>query len=330
MSLPRYVVNFDELSALLNDEMNKPDDRPQRQYSRGKQKSKGMRLETIGDKMNISDKWKITSEVWITGIKIAVSDETAWKRDKMDLIIDDEVVFEDIYLKNVSEYKNFRVFRPVIEGGIVEVVLHGNSERVEVWVDIDYIGDMAGLTVIEPPPHPAIPEPEPEPEPEPPEPEPNPEPPETVNPDDDKPPVVVCPNDTISVGEITIGTGDVGDLRIMMEFADISGASFPDMNITAPNGETFGYQGEYLNSGTYQESTESYSCSLASYTGYIDDPEIFVFKSPMAGKWTFYAQSQGGEVPSLVRFQASHPYYFSYREKTCQGFENYPLTPFPN
>lgn len=153
--------------------------------------------------------------------------------------------------------------------------------------------------------------------------------PPVIDPEGPKPDVVVCVGDYKEVGYIEIDGDNTKDLVITMEFADITGVAFPDLNIRhSGTSETFGYKDEYLDADEYSTESNISSASEATYTGYLSHPETMVFSNPTPGRFYFYAQNLGGDKPSLVRFDCSHPYAFTYEYTKCPGDED--LNPFPD
>ena len=146
MSLPRYIVNFEEMLNFLipNDDNGENNGN----VEMGHQRSKGLKLE-IGEKANYETFWRPLTDILITGIRIAVSDETIHARDSLDMYIDGEPVFKNVSLKNIYQYKNFRVFRRVRQSLDIKFV-YNNMNRVskDVWIDIDYIGESLLAPVI--------------------------------------------------------------------------------------------------------------------------------------------------------------------------------------
>ncbi|MER2105990.1 MAG: flagellin [Solibacillus sp.] len=61
---------------------------------------------------------------------------------------------------------------------------------------------------------------------------------------------------------------------------------FPDLRITSPNGNRFGYNlGYFGNSKGFAVDTTNTSSSKATYTGYESTPEIYTFENPALGEW---------------------------------------------
>lgn len=78
-------------------------------------------------------------------------------------------------------------------------------------------------------------------------------------------------------------------IEISADSGNITGASWPDMNIVGPNGEEFGYADMFLNSGSPITDNSSQSSPEAFYSGYNASTESFTFKEPMIGKWQIHS-----------------------------------------
>ncbi len=99
--------------------------------------------------------------------------------------------------------------------------------------------------------------------------------------------LTIGPGETINFGYIEVKEGESFTVKVD-EFSPILGGDWPDMNITAPNGDTFGFGSMFLNGGTYCTDTTSDAYSSANYNGWGHDNETYTFNnisSEGAGKW---------------------------------------------
>lgn len=146
MSLPKYIINFPELANMLNE----GEDYVPTSYifDTRKQRSVGMRLVSNNDEMTVSSTWTPDEEIYIVGIRLAAREVNVGNGDKIDVLLNDELIFENVYFKKEADYKNFRVPQKVKKDEIVEVVLSSEVET-EVWVDIDFVESKSKKVSIE-------------------------------------------------------------------------------------------------------------------------------------------------------------------------------------
>lgn len=138
MSLPSYIVNFDELEDLLKEALSNTVVKDIADLY-GVQKVKGFYKPIPA----IKSEYKIVEfipdeSIIITGISYS---QSAWKaNDYWDLYIGDEKLFENVYTKELGEQKHWEVINPVNAGVPIKIILNnqsGNSRHV--WVDIEYV-----------------------------------------------------------------------------------------------------------------------------------------------------------------------------------------------
>ena len=135
MGFPRYVINMEDSIPYLI-----PHRENQTKYETGYQRSKGLKLKT-GRKRSYEVFWRPPTNIVITGISIGVgiSEEQPHYLDYVHMYIDDELVFQRVNMKDIYEYKNFRVFRRVKENRMIKFVYtNRNKVEKEVWFHIDY------------------------------------------------------------------------------------------------------------------------------------------------------------------------------------------------
>lgn len=113
---------------------------------------------------------------------------------------------------------------------------------------------------------------------------------------------------TKTVGTITVPVNaGILELNVSGLFSPETGAQYPDLTLISPNGEKFGYTGQYLNSSGYTESTNNHSSVKATYTGWGSNPEKMTFSSPIAGQWTVQVTNDGGYGSSTATVSANLP-----------------------
>lgn len=138
MSLPSYIVNFDELGKLLEDALSNIVVKDVSDLY-GMQKVKGFyqQIPAIQAKYNIVE-FIPTENIIITGITYS---QSAWKaNDYWELWIGEEILFENVYTKELGEQKHWEVLNPVNAGTPIKIILNnssGNSRHV--WADIEYV-----------------------------------------------------------------------------------------------------------------------------------------------------------------------------------------------
>lgn len=145
MSLVSYVINFDELKDILEDKISNVIVKDLSSLY-GLQKVKGFHLgiPAIQGKYRVVD-FEVPTNIVITGVTYS---QSAWKPiDYWELRVDNEVLFETVYTKEIATHKNWKIIHPINQGSKIELLLYnesGNSR--DVWVDIEYI-DLADVVV---------------------------------------------------------------------------------------------------------------------------------------------------------------------------------------
>lgn len=138
MSLPSYVINFDELKELLD---NKFSNITVKDLSSlyGFQKIKGFhqRIPAIIGAFKILE-FEPSENIVITGVTYS---QSAWKpEDYWDFFIGEDKLFDTIYTKEIATHKNWKVIHPVNRNTKMELILYNNSGNSrDVWVDIEYV-----------------------------------------------------------------------------------------------------------------------------------------------------------------------------------------------
>lgn len=141
-SLPRYIINFEDLLDIFP-----PKDGlgGSLKIDKSKQRCKGFYLNAVTD-TTYELKWVVQKDIFINGIKIACSRENEWFMDNFDIIItknkEDSIIFQDVYMKDFIEYKNFVCFRKVDNGSEITIRYRNKSgTEKDVWFDIDYLAE---------------------------------------------------------------------------------------------------------------------------------------------------------------------------------------------
>lgn len=138
MSLPSYIINFDELKDLLNEALSNTVVKDISDLY-GVQKVKGFyqSVPAIVSEYKVAD-FTPEEAIIITGISYS---QSAWKpNDYWELWIGQDRLFENVYTKEIGEQKHWEVVNPVKVGEPISVILNnqsGNSRHV--WVDIEYV-----------------------------------------------------------------------------------------------------------------------------------------------------------------------------------------------
>ena len=132
MSLPNYVINFEELVESIFDSYTS-----MKLLKSGEQKSKGFAIHSLEGDQEIT--WQAKSEVFITGVLFGVDDvRNIGYEDNWDMYLEDEPIMESIYLKEMYEYKQFRTPLKVEQGQTVRIIYKNKTNDKTVWYDIDY------------------------------------------------------------------------------------------------------------------------------------------------------------------------------------------------
>lgn len=138
MSLPSYIINFDELELSLKDALVGETVRSHKDI-KGIQRIKGYGesipalIGTFRVAEMICDKTVI-----LTGITFS---QSAWKgEDYWSLWVDDDMLFDQIYTKEIGDQKHWEVIHVIKPEQTIKLLLHnvsGNSRNC--WADIEYV-----------------------------------------------------------------------------------------------------------------------------------------------------------------------------------------------
>ena len=163
MSLISYIINLDELLLDLNDKLDGKTYRSLRDI-KGKQRIKGF-AESIPA---LEGTFRIAEMTWDKNIILtgATFSQSAWKgEDYWSFWVDDDMLFDEIYTKEIGDQKHWELIHVVKAGETAKFLIHnisGNSRNV--WVDLEWvelIEELEGGCPVEPE-IPVDPEPNPE------------------------------------------------------------------------------------------------------------------------------------------------------------------------
>lgn len=134
---------------------------------------------------------------------------------------------------------------------------------------------------------------------------------ETVEPGGMEKLVTVPAGQRVEAGYVTIpDPPNPNTFEIEAFFGTISGASWPDLNIVAPNGQKFGFSEKYLGGGSEQTITKGdngmEAADEAWYNGFGATDEKMIFTNPMPGKWTIEIRHDGGSSTSTFKVKSNY------------------------
>lgn len=134
MAIPNYIVNLEGLSDAIIGAYSKDN-----LYNLGSQRIYGMELNVTNSNVQTLE-WEVPMDIHIVGIKYGVNDcRNIGYEDSFNMYIDDEKIFEDIYVKEMYEYKSFRQHRPVARGSKVTFDFFNREKtKKQMWFDIHY------------------------------------------------------------------------------------------------------------------------------------------------------------------------------------------------
>ena len=138
MSLPSYIINWDEIVPLLENALQEVVIKTMKDVP-GTQKIKGSAVSIPALQGNFSVfEWKVDRKIVLTGLTYS---QSAWKgEDYWELWVDGDRLFETVYTKELGEQKHWEVIYPVEPMQTIKVVLSnvsGNSR--DVWTDLEYL-----------------------------------------------------------------------------------------------------------------------------------------------------------------------------------------------
>ena len=327
MSLPKYIINFDELEDQLKKDLLKviddamkgkypqlntgnlesllsqiedllPDEKYKglknkiEQFILGKytgtQKIQGAFIDVPAIVGDYKQNFIFDKDVYLSGLHL---NQTGWKKeDRYSLKIDKNIIIDNATTKETGEHKYFNTYAHVIRDGSVYFILHNNSGNSgQIMVDLEYI-ECNLMPIVHEYPDPEEPQ--------------NPSIPAEEGQDI---PIVIPAGGTNRIGYVDI-TNDIDELIIESDFSTITGASWPDLNLVYVGEigtKTFGYQCMYCNSAFPIEENNLSVCSNATYTGWQADIERFIIKNPKKGNWYIEGRGAGSKSDSEVTIKVN-------------------------
>lgn len=139
-TLPSYWVNLDELAKLLLDVL-----KGKEVIDYGKQKIDGLMLEINHNKKEQKVIWEVKEDfAIITGIDFFANDVRNIGYDNsFDMYINDELYFEDIYIKETDEYKRFNVRKLLEKEDKIDFLFKNKNKQIDnMAFHIHYLGDL--------------------------------------------------------------------------------------------------------------------------------------------------------------------------------------------
>ncbi|KEH99966.1 hypothetical protein [Clostridium botulinum] len=193
MTLPRYIINFDELTTPLKEKLlqsieNETTSKyselninniqlllenikcilPREEYIglqkkiqtfvncnyEGNQKVMGKILDIPPIKKETKSDFKFKKDIFITGIRL---NQTGWKlEDTWDLMINKIKIINNATIKEIGEHKYFNTYYKVNANSPISFILHNNSGNSrQLMLDIEYL-EGTDSTIIRPPKNPDI------------------------------------------------------------------------------------------------------------------------------------------------------------------------------
>jgi len=82
--------------------------------------------------------FKYNTDIYITGINFSLS---GWKKeDRWSMKIDNNIIFNNLTIKEVGDKKCFTTVKKVISNTDINIILHNNSGNSrQIWCDLAYI-----------------------------------------------------------------------------------------------------------------------------------------------------------------------------------------------
>lgn len=136
--IPNYLLNIDDMVGIIKDalipDIESMDNKPI-------QRSKGFYIESsdIGVK---AVTWNPLYDIEIVGLNFTQGEvRNMGYEDYFNIYIDDEILAETVYLKEIQEKKRFRAYRKVSKGSNIKIEYINNTGiSKEFKIDIEYIG----------------------------------------------------------------------------------------------------------------------------------------------------------------------------------------------
>lgn len=138
ISLPAYVINWEELKDILADKLSNITVKDLSTLY-GIQQIKGFKktIPAIKGTYQIV-KFQQNTNLVLTGITYS---QSAWKPDDYwELFVGGEKRFEKIYTKEIATQKEWKIIEPINRNTEIKIVLNNNSGNSRnVWVDLEFV-----------------------------------------------------------------------------------------------------------------------------------------------------------------------------------------------
>lgn len=139
-TLPSYWVNLDELAKVLLDVL-----KGKEVIDYGKQKIDGLFLEVNHSKDEQKKIWEVKEDfAIITGIDFFANDvRNIGYTNSFDMYINDELYFDNIYIKETDEYKRFNVRRLLKKEDKIQFLFKNKTKEIDTMAfHIHYLGGL--------------------------------------------------------------------------------------------------------------------------------------------------------------------------------------------
>lgn len=135
MSLPRYVINFDELVDGLFDPNS-----DNIKINTGKQYSKGFYFNSSQNNIE----WSYNKDIVINNIVLATTSKTGFSNTSLNIYLESKLgnknyLFDNVYLKDIYEIKNM-LSPPILEISEKLKIEFNNLKSIDnIFIDIDFL-----------------------------------------------------------------------------------------------------------------------------------------------------------------------------------------------
>lgn len=135
MGLPNYVINLDELAKAIKDAFDSP-----KLLNLGQQRVYGLQIEVDASKSQ-SVSWITPIDILLTGVKFGVNDyRNIGYEDSFSMFINNEIMFEEVRIKEMYEYKRYRQPYQIPANTEIKFVFDNKDDmKKNVWFDIEYV-----------------------------------------------------------------------------------------------------------------------------------------------------------------------------------------------
>lgn len=144
MSLPRYVVNFEELvDGFLAERTQGNTIQEDIKKDIGGQYSKGFYLNLSG---NNCIEWKHLNKIFITNIEISTVSSSIFGDTNISLYIENDktgkksYIFENVYVKDIHDLKNLFAYPVLDVSDTLKIIVNNHMSGIEdLFIDIDFV-----------------------------------------------------------------------------------------------------------------------------------------------------------------------------------------------